>query len=498
MRKTTLFASLALTAFAAALGLPVVRAQAVPPGQAERARPVAGDPGVSSMVAVDRPEFRVLRDYAEPGATRSMHSHDDATFHVFTLVTGQLRLTIEGEPPQDVVQGQVLTLKGGAKHTFTNTGKVAATIVEVFGKASPPSPSLDLRPSTAGTEVQRRLYVAVPGVGNATDHGGIGVLVFDMDHGYRFVKRIPTWTPAAGARAEGVRGIAAHAGTARLFVSTNRRLAAIDLLTDKIVWEQTYDGKCCDRMAVTPEGKTLYVPATGGVAKWYVVRASDGGIITTINKEGSPHNTIVSDDGTRAYLESQGRQTPVLTVVDTATNAVIKEVGPFGNMVRPFTINTAQTLVYANVNDLLGFEVADLRSGKVLHRVAVEGVPIENSPVHGMPSHGIALTQDETEVWLSDNTNHFMRVFDATVMPPVLKTSVKLRDEPGWISYSLDGRTAFPSTGDVIDVATKKIMAGLTDEHGVSVESEKLLEIDFSGGKPVAAADQFGKGRKRP
>jgi quercetin dioxygenase-like cupin family protein len=109
-------------------------AQAV--GGAEQARPVAGDPGISSMVVMNEPEYRVLRDYAEPGATRRMHSHDDATWHVFTLVTGQLRLTVDGEKPVDVTQGQVVKLKGGAKHTFTNTGTVTATIVEVFGKAA--------------------------------------------------------------------------------------------------------------------------------------------------------------------------------------------------------------------------------------------------------------------------------------------------------------------------------------------------------------------------
>ena len=110
-------------------------AQAV--GGAEKARPVAGDPGISSLVVMDQPEFRVLRDFAEPGATRRMHSHDDAAWHVFTLVTGQLRLTIEGETPVDVTPGQVLHLEGGAKHTFTNTGTVVATIVEVFGKPAP-------------------------------------------------------------------------------------------------------------------------------------------------------------------------------------------------------------------------------------------------------------------------------------------------------------------------------------------------------------------------
>lgn len=112
-------------------------AQAV--GGADQARPVTGDPGISSMVVMDQPAFRVLRDYAEPGATRRMHSHNDATWHVLTLVTGQLLLTIEGESPVEVTQGQVLNLKGGAKHTFKNTGTVTATIVEVFGKA-PPKP----------------------------------------------------------------------------------------------------------------------------------------------------------------------------------------------------------------------------------------------------------------------------------------------------------------------------------------------------------------------
>jgi len=118
------------------LGDSLLSAQAV--GGADKARPVAGDPGISSMVVMEQPEFRVLRDYAEPGATRRLHSHDDATWHVFTLVTGQLLLTVEGESPIEVTQGQVLNLKGGAKHTFRNTGSVTATIVEVFGKAPKP------------------------------------------------------------------------------------------------------------------------------------------------------------------------------------------------------------------------------------------------------------------------------------------------------------------------------------------------------------------------
>jgi hypothetical protein len=64
------------------------------------------------------------------------------------------------------------------------------------------------------------------------------------------------------------------------------------------------------------------------------------------------------------------------------------------------------------------------------------------------------------------------------------------------VTFSLDGKYAYPSTGDVIDTATKKIVTVLTDEKGRQVHSEKMVEIHFQDGRPVAAGDQFGLGRK--
>ena len=124
---------------AAAAILAAVAASAQAVAGPEKGRPVTGDPGISSMVVMDRDQFRVLRDWAEPGATRRLHQHADATWHVFVLITGQLRLTVEGQAPVDVTPGMALDLKGGVMHTFVNTGTVAATIVEVFGKAPKPA-----------------------------------------------------------------------------------------------------------------------------------------------------------------------------------------------------------------------------------------------------------------------------------------------------------------------------------------------------------------------
>jgi quercetin dioxygenase-like cupin family protein len=115
------------------LGTSLLLAQAV--GGPEKGVAVKGDPGISSMRVLDRPDYFVLRDWAEPGAVRRMHNHPNTTYHLFTLVTGQLRLTIEGQAPIDVRQGEVVELNNAAMHTFTNTGTVTATIVEVFGRA---------------------------------------------------------------------------------------------------------------------------------------------------------------------------------------------------------------------------------------------------------------------------------------------------------------------------------------------------------------------------
>jgi DNA-binding beta-propeller fold protein YncE len=224
------------------------------------------------------------------------------------------------------------------------------------------------------------------------------------------------------------------------------------------------------------------------------VDALTGEVIKKLVPNSGAHNTIYSLNGKHAYLA--GLKSPLLRVTDTKTHTIVREIGPFSHSIRPFTINHDQSLVYVNVNELLGFEIGDLRTGKMLHRVEVAGVQKGPPKRHGCPSHGVGLTPDEREVWVCDAFNESMHVFDNTVMPPKQIASIKLREQPGWITFSLDGRLAYPSTGEVIDVKTKKIIAALTDETGRQVHSEKVVEIVFANGKPVRAGDQFGLGRK--
>jgi hypothetical protein len=341
------------------------------------------------------------------------------------------------------------------------------------------------------SSVERRLYVAVPGIRDYLEYGGHGLLVFDIDDGHRFLKRIPTGGLDEKGKPLNVKGICASERTGRLYISSTRQLLCIDLASETVLWERTYAAGC-DRMSMTPDGRTIYLPSFEGDL-WYVVDAVDGAIRAEITPKSGAHNTLVSRDGRFAYLA--GLRSPMLQVIDTATNRAIREVGPFSAPIRPFTVDGAGRYVYANVNDLLGFEVGDLETGKVPHRVVVEG--FEKGPIkrHGCPSHGIGLTTDERELWVCDAHNQCLHVFDTTVSPPKQVATIKLKDEPGWVTFSLDGRLAYPSTGDVIDVATRRIVTELRDETGAAVQSEKLLEIDFRDGRPVAAGNQFGIGR---
>lgn len=349
-----------------------------------------------------------------------------------------------------------------------------------------------LEPCTTQAAEQRLLYVAAPGVRNYLEYGGHGLLVFDIDHGHKFLRRIPTGGVDGEGKPLNVKGICASEKTARIHISTIESLICIDMLTEKLLWERKYD-KGCDRMALSPDGRTICQPSFEN-DQWYVLDALTGDEIARITPRSKAHNTVYGLDGKRCYLAGLG--SPLLSVADTSSHTAEKTVGPFSASIRPFTVNGRQTLAFVCVNDLLGFEVGDLTSGKKLHRVEVAG--FKSGPVkrHGCPSHGIGMTPDEREVWLCDAHNRRMHVFDATVMPPKQVASIECRDEPGWITFSFDGTLAYPSTGDVIDVKTRKIVARLTDEEGRNVGSEKLLEIDWADDKPLRAGNQFGVGYK--
>ena len=337
------------------------------------------------------------------------------------------------------------------------------------------------------------IYAAVPG----------SIIVLDAKHDYTFVKRITFEEKPAPLPLESIAGMAASPATNMVYVSTRGHLIAISLLTEKVVWSNTYEpGTCCERGQVTPDGLTLEV---GSDLKNFhrVIDARTGqvkGIIPTPQSMFN-HNMNMSPDGKTVFDAPNGN---TMTIADMAT---MKPTGTitFSDHVRVFVINHDASRVYANLNNLLGFEIADVKSRKIIKRVEAPAEmwkakwadPNQHFYGHGAPMHGIAMTPDESEIWIPDAINNQVLVYDNTGDWPVLNMSKAIKYEApnGWITMGLDGKRAYMASGDVVDVKTHKIVGQLRDEYGRHMDSEKVLDLAFDlNGHLVRKVNEFAIG----
>ncbi len=337
------------------------------------------------------------------------------------------------------------------------------------------------------SQTKRYLYMSTPDGAQEPGRSGTGILIFDIDNGHKFVRRIdiPIFK-------EGLRGFTGNAQTHRVYYSTtNRRLGAFDLETEKIVWEKTYPAGC-DRSSITMDGKKIYVPTgwwySGEDSGFLVVNAENGELIKRISVGPEAHNSIVSLDGRRVYLGTK----MMLTIFDTSTDRMIRQIKDVGERgVFPYTMDSRNRIGYVCLGDHVGFDVVNLDTGRILHRVYAGDQRIAHR------THGAGLTPDETELWISDQVGQKLFIFDATKMPPEQKGHVELsQGGHGWVTFSLDGQYAWTHTPDVFDVKTKKLVASLKDENGTPVSGSKFIEIHFRDGKVVQVGNEFGLGRK--
>jgi hypothetical protein len=362
------------------------------------------------------------------------------------------------------------------------------------GRSSTPLPSP--MPSRSTSRTQHYEYVFPDG----------NIYVYDMDNGHRLVKQISVPTTA------GVRGVVASAATHTLYISygnddnSSGSMLAYNLLTNTVIWTRTY-AHGIDSMAITPDGKTIYMPdgEASSAPYWYVINASDGSETgTKIDGGPGPHNTVVSLHGTHVYMGARNfADTPTyLTVANTATNQVIKNVGPFQSGIRPFTINSSERFVYTSVTGLLGFQVGDLTKGTVLTTVDLTTLGFPNTPTGPSdPSHGVALSPDDKTLAVVDWPNDYVHLFDVSRLPSTLPKkianikftrSMHHNESPcaydcaadGWLEYSRDGRFLYVGdVGDVIDTATNQVVTNLDPLYN----TRKMLEVDFQNNAVVFA-----------
>jgi DNA-binding beta-propeller fold protein YncE len=277
-------------------------------------------------------------------------------------------------------------------------------------------------------------------------------------------------------------------------------LLAYDLRGGHVLWHRTYSFGI-DSMAVSRNGRWIYMPAgeVSSSGAWRIIATTNGKPTgRVINGPKGAHNTILSADGRYLYLG--GVDYPYLEVASTATNRVIRKIGPLNPPgVRPFTINGSQTLAFTTAEDFLGFQVSSITTGKVLYTVPVPGFSFDPKRFRYTPDHGISLSPDARELYLIDTPNGYVHVFDVRGLPgspPRLVANIKLHHPPrhnGWLQHTRNGRYVYVGrAGDVIDTRTRRIVDYLRPLRATA----DSLEIDWQMGKPVFTTNRYGVGRR--
>jgi DNA-binding beta-propeller fold protein YncE len=263
---------------------------------------------------------------------------------------------------------------------------------------------------------------------------------------------------------------------------------ALEAPKGEMLWIDTGTGKITHRMDLpgkpnehdaTPDGKWLYVPNRGG-GHWWVVDGHARKIVTTIKTGGGPHNTLISADAKRMYLSAQ--QINEVTVVDIEAGHKVIAKLPFSDSLRPSALSSDQKRFFQNINNLVGFEVVDIPSKKLIRRVqhgASFAFPLWPTDEE-QRSHGIDVRPDQKELWSSYVRGGRIYIHEMTSGEYREIGQIQMPGHVYWIRFNPDSKYAYVSLPNVskvavVDTATRKIVTLLA--AGDSPKRTQVVDV---------------------
>ncbi len=270
----------------------------------------------------------------------------------------------------------------------------------------------------------------------------------------------------------------------------------LNLYDDRVLWNRAVSPGV-DRLAISPDGRLLYVPTwEDGTADFInILDASSGEIVRRVQLTKRSHDTqyplsgpvfqeTKADDGSGAYLYR----------IDPQSYAVSR-VGPFAGILGPYAVDSASHHVVGDVTHLWGMQVADLQTGEIV----TANLPGQ-APGDLWLLHGIGWTADQSEVWQNSGpSDPRVFVWDMTnPMAPVVKQTLRLRSGRGshWLTFTISGDYAYVAPYKNRDDGTEIFDVRSHTSVGVIGSSEDMLEVDFANRRIDGVGDQFGIGRR--
>ena len=244
-------------------------------------------------------------------------------------------------------------------------------------------------------------------------------------------------------------------------------VAAFDVASGRLLWKAPLHTGRADHMAVSPDGRTIFVSAMTDNAV-YRISTSDGAVTGHFATGIWPHDTKFSTDGRWVYNSSIGRigalgvrgPTPTeqpdypyqLTIADPASLKVLDRVrleAPF----RPWAFTPDGKGIYAELSNQRVVVAYDLTRRKVVRRLQLPftpGQPIADWLLEA-PYHGLALTADGHTLCLAGRESDQVALVRAPELS--LIAAVKVGAAPGWAEVADGGRLCLLPNGRSNDLS---------------------------------------------
>lgn len=284
-------------------------------------------------------------------------------------------------------------------------------------------------------------------------------------------------------------------------------VAAFDIKTGAILWRVPVSGFRADHMAISKDGRRLFVSAISE-NKVDVIDTEQKAVIGSFPTGELAHRTVLSPDGKRVYNASVGldavlgeetaRYRPQvpgavlpephqLTIADAESLEVVT-THKFEQGVRPFVLTQDEKVMYAQLSWFHGIIEYDLVAGRMLRTVQLpikEGVT-EDDYDFGAPHHGLALSPDGGILCAAARASDYVALVSTETFKPL--KIIQVGDGPGDAFNGPDGLTCWVANEhsndvSVISYATrteiKKIPVGEAPHH---LEAAQVSEAVFSSG----------------
>jgi YVTN family beta-propeller protein len=157
-----------------------------------------------------------------------------------------------------------------------------------------------------------------------------------------------------------------------------------------------------------------------------------------------------------------------VTIVDVATHKPIGEI-PFSSVVRPVAVTKDEKRFFAEVDGLVGIEMADVAARKMVQRVPADLAP-ELKKI-GSRSHGLGIRPGEKEVWECDVEHKEVHVYDITADRPKQIATIPIGGTVYWLTFDPEGRYCYISVYGsnhvaVVDATKREVVARIPSGKG--------------------------------